>query len=153
MKKTRSWSRRCAVQSLYQWQLSGGDTPTTDLEYLAEEDSRKVNLKYFKQLIEQLTTKTAKQLIEQLTTKTAEIDGLISPALDRQLADVDPVESAILRVGVCELAYHPEIPCRVVINESVELAKVFGAEHGHKYVNSILDKLARQLRATEMKTG
>ena len=141
MKKTRSWSRRCAVQSLYQWQLSGGDTPTTDLEYLAEEDSRKVNLKYFK------------QLIEQLTTKTAEIDGLISPALDRQLADVDPVESAILRVGVCELAYHPEIPCRVVINESVELAKVFGAEHGHKYVNSILDKLARQLRATEMKTG
>ncbi len=141
MKKTRSWSRRCAVQSLYQWQLSGGETPTTDLEYLAEEDSRKVNLKYFK------------QLIEQLTTKTAEIDGLISPALDRQLADVDPVESAILRVGVCELAYHPEIPCRVVINESVELAKVFGAEHGHKYVNSILDKLARQLRATEMKTG
>ncbi len=141
MKKTRSWSRRCAVQSLYQWQLSGGETPTTDREYLAEEDSRRVNLKYFK------------QLIEQLTTKTAEIDGLISPALDRQLADVDPVESAILRVGVCELAYHPEIPCRVVINESVELAKVFGAEHGHKYVNSILDKLARQLRATEMKTG
>ncbi len=141
MKQTRSWSRRCAVQSLYQWQLSGGETPTTDLEYLAEEDSRKVNLKYFR------------QLIQQLTTKTAEIDGLISPVLDRQLADVDPVESAILRVGVCELAYHPEIPCRVVINESVELAKVFGAEHGHKYVNSILDKLARQLRATEMKTG
>ena len=116
MKQTRSWARRCAVQSLYQWQLSGGETATTDLEYLAEDDSRKVNLKYFK------------KLIKQLTTNTAEIDQLIAPVLDRKLKDVDPVESAILRVGVCELAYHPEIPCRVVINEAVELAKVFGAE-------------------------
>ncbi len=141
MKQTRSWARRCAVQSLYQMALSGDETATTDLEFLAEEDSRRVNQQYFK------------KLIGHLAKHADEIDRLITPALDRDLAEVDPVESAILRVGVCELAYHPEIPCRVVINESVELAKLFGAEHGHKYVNSVLDKLARQLRKTEMKTG
>lgn len=139
MKQTRSWARRCAVQSLYQMALSGDETATTDLEFLAEEDSRRVNQPYFR------------KLIEHLTEHADDIDRHITPALDRDLAEVDPVELAILRVGVCELAYHPEIPCRVIINESVELAKLFGAEQGHKYVNSVLDKLARQLRKIEMK--
>jgi len=140
MKQTRSWARRCAVQSLYQQALSGGGPAITDLEFLAGEDSRRVNQQYFQ------------ALIEDLRRHAREIDRLIAPALDRGLDEVDPVEGAILRVGVCELAYHPGIPCRVVINEAVELAKLFGAEQGHKYVNSVLDKLARQLRKTEMKT-
>jgi N utilization substance protein B len=64
--------------------------------------------------------------------------------------DVDPVERAILRLGAFELEFHPEIPYRVVINEAVELAKTYGAEHGHKYVNAVLDKTAIKLRAAEI---
>jgi N utilization substance protein B len=62
---------------------------------------------------------------------------------------VDPVERALLRLGVCELSLHPEVPYRVVINEAVELAKTFGAEAGHKYINGVLDKLGRKLRPAE----
>ena len=61
------------------------------------------------------------------------------------------MELAILRIGVCELAYHPEVPFRVVINEAVELAKVFGAEQSHRYVNGVMDKVARSLRRAELK--
>ena len=80
----------------------------------------------------------------------ASLDASLSPHLDRSLESVDPVERAILRIGAFELARHPEIPYRVVINEAIELAKVFGGEQGHKYVNGVLDKAAKQLRPVEM---
>ena len=66
-------------------------------------------------------------------------------------SSLDPVELAILRIGVCELAYQPEIPFRVIINEAVELAKVFGAEQSHRYINGVMDKVARELRRAELK--
>ena len=75
----------------------------------------------------------------------------MAPLLDRPVAELDPVELAILRIGICELVYHPEVPFRVVINEAVELAKVFGAEQSHRYINGVMDKLARQLRGAELK--
>jgi N utilization substance protein B len=81
----------------------------------------------------------------------AELDDLLAPLLERPLAQVDPVERAVLRVGAFELAHRPEVPYRVVINEAVELAKRFGAEQGHRFVNSVLDRLARDLRAVERK--
>ncbi len=137
MKRSRSWARRCAVQALYQWQLAGDEQADADLSFLAADDADRVNRSYFR------------ELLQQVTGRTVELDQLIAPLLDRRLEEVDPVERAILRVGGCELAWHAEIPYRVVINEAVELAKVFGAEHGHKYVNGILDKLAHQLRETE----
>ena len=82
-----------------------------------------------------------------------EIDDLIAPLLDRPMTQVDPVERAILRVGAFELAHRPEVPYRVVINEGVELAKRFGAEQGHRFVNGVLDRLAHQLRAVEQKAS
>ena len=90
-------------------------------------------------------------LLRGVPTHLNELDAALSPCLDRALASVDPVERATLRLAAYELAHHPEIPYRVVINEAVELAKVFGAEEGHKYVNGVLDKLAKKLRAVEMK--
>jgi N utilization substance protein B len=80
-----------------------------------------------------------------------ELDELLGPYLDRSIESVDPVERAILRLGAFELRYQLEVPYKVIINESIELSKVFGAEQGHKYVNGVLDKLARQLRSGELK--
>ena len=79
-----------------------------------------------------------------------EVDEKLGSMLDRPLKDLDPVELAVLQIGYYELVYHPELPWRVVINESVELAKMFGAEQSHKYVNGVLDKLAHTVRAKEI---
>jgi N utilization substance protein B len=73
--------------------------------------------------------------------------------LDRAIESVDPVERAILRLGAYELSHKPEVPYRVVINEAVELAKVFGAEQGHKFVNGVLDQVAKKVRSIEVKAG
>jgi N utilization substance protein B len=83
------------------------------------------------------------------------LDGQLRPLLDRTLDQLDPVEKAVLRIGAYELNERTDIPARVVINEGVELAKMFGAEQSHKYINGVLDKLARgvPLRAAEMQVG
>lgn len=78
-----------------------------------------------------------------------EIDTALDPLLDRPLIQVDPVECAILRIGAYELMQRPDIPYRIVLNEAVELAKVFGAEQGHRFINGVLDKLARGARPVE----
>lgn len=79
-----------------------------------------------------------------------ELDGAFAPLLDRPLEEIDPVELAILRLSTYELKNRVDVPYKVVINEGIELAKVFGATDGHKFVNGILDKLAPTLRATEV---
>ena len=87
--------------------------------------------------------------MREVPARVAEIDAALEPFLDRPLAQVDPVERAILRLGGYELIQHPDLAYRIVINEAVELAKVFGAEQGHRYVNGVLDKLARAVRSAE----
>ena len=79
-----------------------------------------------------------------------ELDDHLTRHLDRDVEDVDPVERAILRMGAYEFEFHPEIPYKVVLDEAIKLAKTFGAEHGHKYVNAVLDKVALKLRAAEV---
>ena len=91
------------------------------------------------------------ELLRGVPTHLTELDVALAPYLDRAIKSVDPVERAVLRLGAYELAHHPEVPYRVVINEAVELAKLFGAEEGHKYVNGVLYKLAKRLRSAEMK--
>ena len=91
-------------------------------------------------------------LVREIPLHIHELDDHITPHLDRRLNDVDPVELACLRIGTYEFEFHPEIPYKVILNEAVELAKTFGAEHGHKYVNAILDKVAEGLRASEIRT-
>ncbi len=133
----RIGARRCALQALYQWQMSGQDPDQILSEFMAERDLGKVDTEYFRLLIREIP---------------AHIDALEQPllsALDRPIAELTPVERAVLWIGVYELRFCPEIPWRVVINEAVELAKLFGAEQAYKYVNGVLDKVARRLRPLE----
>lgn len=134
----RRRARRCLVQALYQWQLTNHDAEAIDPQYFIDEGEGPVDRRFFDSLL--------REVIERID----DIDELLVPLLDRPLREVDPVERAILRLGACELRFHPEVPFRVVINEGVELAKLFGAHHGHKYVNGILDRLAERLRAEEV---
>lgn len=134
----RSKARHYAVQALYQWQLTGHDLSDIDNQFLAEQDVRTFDVPYFK------------ELLHGVPANLHTLDEQLSPLLDRALASVDPVERAILRLGAYELMHHPEVPFRVAIDEAVELAKIFGAEQGHRYVNGVLDKMAKKVRRSEI---
>ena len=138
MSQKRSQSRRHAVQALYQWQMAGQDLSDIANQFLEEQDIRKFEVPYFQ------------DLLQGVPQHLAELDQLLKPALDRAIDSVDPVERAVLRLGAYELAHHLEVPYRVVINEAVELAKLFGAEQGHKFVNGVLDRVAKKVRAVEI---
>jgi len=130
----RSRARRYAVQALYEWQVSGNDLRDIEAEFLASQDMAKVDVAYFQ------------ELLHQVPACLDALDAHLAPLLDRPIREVDPVERAILRLGAYELAERPEIPYRVAINEAVDLAKTFGAEQGHRFINGVLDKLAKKLR-------
>lgn len=135
----RHKARRYAVQALYHWQLTQ-DTSQAVIDYmLPDVNQNKTDITYFE------------ELVHGVVAAVETIDQALQPHLDRELSAVDPVEKAILRIGVYELLEHQEIPYRVVINEAIEQAKTFGAEEGHKYVNGVLDKASATLRAIEFK--
>jgi len=141
MSRKRSQARNHAVQALYQWQVTGQDIGSITNQFLAEQDNDTFEVAYFR------------DLLQGVPTHLTQLDEALKPHLDRSIESVDLVERAILRLGVYELAEHPEVPYRVVINESVELAKTFGADQGHKYINGVLDKVAQDLRVVEVKAG
>lgn len=126
------------MQALYSWHMA--DQPVSDIEaqFLTDNDFSKVDGAYFHELL----TGVPRHLDE--------IDGALADVLDRPVAEVDPIELSILRLGVYELLKRIDVPYKVVINEGIELAKTFGATEGHKYVNGILDKLAPRLRSVEV---
>ncbi|QCU90403.1 transcription antitermination factor NusB [Thiomicrorhabdus sediminis] len=134
----RSQSRRVALQGLYQWQMTNEEIPQIIKQF--NEDG----------LLEGLEFDWFKELISEVSANAEQLDTLYADYLDRAVTRIDPVERAILRIGSYELQTKIEIPYRVVINESVELAKRFGAEESHKYINGVLDKVAKQLRKLEM---
>ena len=137
--QARSKARRCALQAIYQWQVGGGLIGEVEAQFLSEQDLSQADVAYFS------------ELVRCIPEHAAELDAHLTPFLDRPVVELDPVELAVLRIGVCELAFHPEIPYRVIINEAVELAKVFGADQSHRYINGVMDKVARQLRRAELK--
>jgi N utilization substance protein B len=139
MSQKRSQSRRHAVQAIYQWQMAGQDLNDIYNQFLEEQDIKSFEVPYFK------------DLLHGVPNHLSELDALLKPSLDRAIESVDPVERAVLRLGAYELTFHLEVPYRVVINEAVELAKVFGAEQGHRFVNGVLDKVAKKVRETEIK--
>jgi N utilization substance protein B len=139
MSQKKSQARRHAVQAIYQWQMVGHDIGDIINQFLEEQEPNEFDVNYFQ------------ELLRGVPQHLDEVDELLKPALDRVINSVDPVERAILRLGAFELGFKPEVPYRVVINEAVELAKVFGAEMGHKYVNGVLDRVAKEARAIEVK--
>jgi len=136
--RQRSKARSLAVQAVYQWQMAGQNVQDIINHLLTEQADNKLDTDYFR------------ELVNGVAGELTRLDESLSPHLDRSIESIDPVERAVLRIGAYELASHPEIPYRVVINEAIEMAKVFGAEQGHKYVNGVLDKAAKGLRPLEM---
>ena len=133
----RSRARRFAMQALYQRDLSGTDLHEIRAQFLEHEDFSAADRDYFV------------ELFNQVTLHMADIDARLARYIDLPPGRLDPVERAILRIGTWELLSRPDIPYRVVLNEAVLLAKKFGAEQGHTFVNGVLDRLARELRPLE----
>src|SRR3569833_2551079 len=121
MSRGRSKARRCALLALYQWQVAGQNVGDIESQFLTAQDLTGAAQPYFS------------ELLRGVPLHLTELDGRYRAFLDRSIDDLDPVELAILRIGVYELMNHPEIPYRVIINEAVELAKTFGADQSHRY--------------------
>ena len=138
MSKARSRARRLAMQGLYEWQMSDNAPSIILKTCLAEQNIKNVDTEYLQELL--LT----------IPKKQSELDSAFQSYLDRSIKEIDPIELAILRLATYELLFRIDVPYRVVINEAIELAKVFGAEAGHKFVNGILDKVAAEVRKAEL---
>lgn len=129
----RRRARECAVQALYSWFISQNSPAEVELEFVAEQDLKGVDIPYFRKLF--------RQTVENVDC----VDEIMAPYLDRDVSELDPIEKAVLRLAVYELKFEVDVPYKVVINEAIEVTKVFGAEDSHKYVNGVLDKVAPSL--------
>jgi len=138
MSNARSRARELAVQAIYQWQMAGQDIIDIENQFAKEHDLKKVDKKYFR------------ELLHGVPKHIDELDNHTTALLDRNIEEVDPIERAIIRLATYELECRHDVPVRVIINESIELAKKFGAEQSHKYVNSIMDGVAKKLRKVEL---
>ena len=133
----RRRARRFLVQALYQWQVSGEAPDEVLLQFVDGRNLGHADVDYFR------------ELMRAIPGDIDALDAEIAPFLERSIAMVDPVERGILRLACFELRDRWEVPVRVVIDEAVELAKVFGAEQGHRFINGVVDRLARRLRPRE----
>jgi N utilization substance protein B len=135
--QARSRARRRALQALYAWQISGSHMNAVIEQFRHEQDMQIADLEYFEDLLHGVEKNVDK------------LDESLRPHIDREVAQIDPIERAALRLAAYELMFRPDVPYRVVINEAIEVTKRFGADHGHTYVNGVLDKLASDLRVVE----
>ncbi len=133
----RSRARRRALQAVYAWEISRTPMDKVIVQFEHEQEMEVADLGYFKDLL--LGIEKHREAIDQK----------MRPYLDREVAQVDPIERAVLRIATYELLYRPDVPYRVVINEAIEVAKRFGADFGHTYVNGVLDQAAAEWRAVE----
>ena len=134
--ESHSRARRRALQALYQWHLTGLEVGEIIAQFREEQDFSNVDTELFA------------TLVRKVSLEQAELDKKIEPFLDRPLAQLDVIEHVILSIGAYELLHSIEVPYQVVIDEAINLAKQFGAEQGHNFINGVLDKLAKQCRDT-----
>jgi N utilization substance protein B len=135
--QARTRARRYGMQALYQWDLSGLDMAEIQRQFFEAEDFTTADGGYFS------------ELLNGVETRIESIDSQISGTIDRPIGQLDPVERAILRIACYELLFRHDIPSRVSISEAVMLARKFGAEQGHAFVNGVLDNVARKIRPAE----
>jgi N utilization substance protein B len=128
-------ARHYALQAMYQWQISSRDI---EAQFIAHQIVKKVDLDYFK------------ELIHSVPEQQEALDQYIIPFLRRPITELDPIELAILRLATYELDSRLDIPYRVIINEALELTKRFGSVEGFKFVNGVLDQIARKIRLDEV---
>ena len=134
----RSRARRRALQAVYQWQMTGQETNNILMQFRQAQDFTGVDVEFFE------------QLLRGVASEAEALDAVLQPYLDRPMAEVDVMERVVLRMGAWELLHCPEVPYKVVLDEAVDLAHRFGSEQGHSYVNAVLDKAAKKLRAVEV---
>jgi N utilization substance protein B len=134
----RRLAREYALQSLYQWQIANNAPTDIHAQFLNYAYNKKTDLIYFK------------ELLFSIPDQHEELDQHMIPFLNRPFDEVDPIELIILRIAIYEMAKRPDVPYRVVINEALELAKKFGSVEGYKFVNGILDHIAKELRTHEV---
>jgi len=130
-------SRARVVQALYQWLVSGDDLTEIERQFLNQKEG-KISKAFFS------------NLFTNIPKNISLLDEIIELSLDRRIDELGPTERAILYLGVYELKFQPEVPYKVVINEAVELTKLYGAESAYKLINSSLDKIAKDLRSVEV---
>lgn len=135
----RRKARTLIMQALYQWHVSKNEPLEIEAQF-HRQNGGKIDWEYFS------------EVFLEIPKQQEALDQHISPLLDRELKSLDPVERALLYLGTFELENRIDVPYRVVINECVELAKTFGATESHKYINGVLDKLAKTLRSGEVST-
>ena len=133
----RRKARHYALQALYQWHMAGATPTDIEAEFRTDYDFDVVDLEYFQ------------AILHGVTRRAEEFDAAFEPLLDRKLSELDPIELSLLRLGAFELSERIDVPYRVVINESVALAKKFGASESFRYINGVLDRLAGELRSAE----
>lgn len=136
--KGRSNARKKAMQALYQWHMSGNDLGEIEKQFHEEQNMEKVDTDYFH------------ALLHQVPAEINDIDTLIAKYSNRTDDEMDPIEQSILRLSAYEIKNRIDVPYKVVISEAITLAKLFGSDKSHTYVNSILDKLAKELRVHEV---
>lgn len=130
----RHKARHFAMQAIYQWQMTGQSAGEIERQFLEDQPIQGTDLDYMH------------DLISGVVANFEHIDEVYEPFLSRPLKDLDQVDKAILRLGTFELLYRQEIPFRVVINESIMLAKEFAEQDSHKFVNGVLDKVVRVIK-------
>lgn len=133
----RRKARKLLVQAIYQWQIAGTAPQEIELQFIEEQETKGADMAYFQ------------ELLRGIVQQSADLDAILSPHMHLPVVEVDPVELAVLRIAAYELKMRIDVPYKVVINEALEQTKTFGATDGHKFVNGVLDKLARQLRPHE----
>ena len=138
---TRARARRRALQAVYAWQMSGGEVGQVIAQFAHEQAHEIADLEYFD------------DLVRGVVRHRAALDEALFGYLDRTVEEVDPIERAVLRLSAYELIHRVDVPYRVVLNEAIEIAKRFGSEHGHTYVNGVLDRAAAEWRSTEFHAG
>ena len=133
----RRKARHFGLQALYQWTLSGASAADIEAEFRIDNDFQHTDGEYFS------------AVLKGVVGDVDALEALFSPVLDRRLGELDPIERNLLRLGTFELRDRIDVPYKVVINEAVALAKKFGATDSHRYINGVLDKVARDLRTLE----
>ena len=133
----RSRARRRALQAIYAWQVAGGSAQQVIAQFAHEQAHEVADLEYFE------------DLVRGVLKHAAGIDAALVEFIDRDVEQVDQIERAALRIAGYELLHRPDVPYRVVINEAIDSTKRFGSEHGHTYVNGVLDHAAAAWRAAE----
>lgn len=135
MKKSgRQGARQLALQALYQAQISGHEREDLAAQFADEPGYRLCEQPYFE------------TLLDEAFSYREHLDSDIGEYGDIPAEQLDPVERAVLWIALAEMRFHEDVPVPVVINEAIELTKLYGAEGGHRYINGLLDKAGRSLR-------